>query len=112
MRDICSLCDGVVNSSLRFQSIALECGVRRNQDVILRAPKESALETRAICFTCACVHGCKPLMKIQFECSCGGNVSGTTRGTSDEVTTQMQCDECGQVHAITITPIGGPNTSH
>lgn len=85
--------------------------MRRNQDAILRAPKESTVETRAVCFTCACVHDCKPLMKIQFECCCGEDVSGTTRGTSDEVMTQMRCDECGQIHAITITPIGGPNNT-
>lgn len=45
-------------------------------------------------------------MNIRFECSCGEDVSGSTRSTAGEVTCQMRCDDCGEMYAVTITPMG------
>jgi hypothetical protein len=44
-------------------------------------------------------------MQFQFECGCGVQLSDYTRGVGDEVTTQVQCQSCGTVYALTITPI-------
>lgn len=47
-------------------------------------------------------------MKISFECTCGEEIDDFTRGDGD-INTRMRCDECGTVHAVTISALTKPS---
>lgn len=47
-------------------------------------------------------------MEIEFDCECGAEVSRLTRG-GDVVKVQYNCERCGTVYAVTITPLEGPH---
>lgn len=53
-----------------------------------------------ICFNRLCV-----VMEFQFTCGCGEEISEFTRGEHPEVSTQVGCNDCGTVYALTITPL-------
>jgi len=44
-------------------------------------------------------------MEIAFDCECGEEVSDFTRGEGSEISAHLQCDSCGAVYAVTITPL-------
>lgn len=44
-------------------------------------------------------------MEFQFTCGCGEEISEFTRGEHPEVSTQVGCNDCGTVYALTITPL-------
>lgn len=49
-------------------------------------------------------------MEIEFDCECGEQVADFTRGGGQEISTQLRCEDCGTVYAITITPLNSTST--
>ncbi len=45
-------------------------------------------------------------MELEIDCECGEPISEFTRGADSNFDTRVECDECGNVYAVTITPIG------
>lgn len=44
-------------------------------------------------------------MEFAFDCSCGDDVSGFTRGEKEEANFHVSCEGCGAVYAVTVTRI-------
>lgn len=44
-------------------------------------------------------------MEFRFECGCGHEVVGETRGHAERFDTRLSCPECETVYAVSLTMI-------
>lgn len=44
-------------------------------------------------------------MELRFECGCGHEIVGVTRGHEERFDTRISCPECETVYAVSLTTI-------